>query len=298
MKLLILFFFYSSTVLAAQVSITMDDPNLYASPLLSGMERNNKILQAFEKHHVKAVLFVCGKRIDSSEGKSLLEAWFKAGHDFGNHSYSHENYASKEMSFEKFSFDVAQAEPLIPFTTNKQKWFRFPFLKEGDTAPKRDQMRSFLKKQGYGFGYVTIDASDWYISERLSEKLKSNPKTDLAPYRDYYLKHIWNRAKFYNDLSKRVLSREVKHTLLIHHNLLNALFLDDLLTMFNKKGWKVISAQKAYADPVFKAEPKIAPAGESILWALAKETGKFESILRYPAEDGDYEKPEMDRLGL
>ncbi|MCM0606978.1 MAG: hypothetical protein KA715_12885 [Xanthomonadaceae bacterium] len=121
---------------------------------------------------------------------------------------------------------------------------------------------------------------------------------DLVPYRNYYLKHIWNRAKFYNGLSKKVLGREVKHTLLIHHNLLNALFLDDLLAMFKKNGWKIISAESAFSDPIFKTEAKIAPAGESILWALAKETGKFESILRYPAEDSDYEKPEMDRLGL
>jgi len=31
---------------------------------------------------------------------------------------------------------------------------------------------------------------------------------------------------------------------------------------------------------------------------LAKETGKFESRLRYPGEDDVYEKPSLDRLGL
>jgi hypothetical protein len=40
------------------------------------------------------------------------------------------------------------------------------------------------------------------------------------------------------------------------------------------------------------------PAGESLLWALAKETGKFDSLLRYPGEDDVYEKPKLDRLGL
>jgi len=34
------------------------------------------------------------------------------------------------------------------------------------------------------------------------------------------------------------------------------------------------------------------------VWALAKESGKFEEILRYPGEDGDYEKAKMDQLGL
>lgn len=35
-----------------------------------------------------------------------------------------------------------------------------------------------------------------------------------------------------------------------------------------------------------------------IVWALAKQTGKFDDILRYPGEDSAYEKPKMDKLGL
>jgi len=31
---------------------------------------------------------------------------------------------------------------------------------------------------------------------------------------------------------------------------------------------------------------------------MAKQTGLFDSLLRYPAEDGEYEKEKMDALGL
>jgi hypothetical protein len=84
----------------------------------------------------------------------------------------------------------------------------------------------------------------------------------------------------------------------VHYNLLNALFLGDLLDMFTGKGWRLIDATEAFRDPVFKAEPKNVPAGESIIWALAKQSGKFESLLRYPGEDSTYENPKMDKLGL
>jgi len=104
------------------------------------------------------------------------------------------------------------------------------------------------------------------------------------------LAHIWDRAQFYNDLSKKILDREVKHTLLLHYNLLNSLFLEDLIAMFQSKGWKIISANEAFKDPVFKTTPKIVPAENSILWQIAKEKGNFNSILREPAEDGEYEK--------
>jgi len=95
-----------------------------------------------------------------------------------------------------------------------------------------------------------------------------------------------------------VIGRSIPHTLLVHHNVLNGLFLGDLLAMYEREGWKLIDAKAAFADPVFRAEPKIAPAGESLVWALAKETGKYDKLLRYPAEDSEYEDPRMNELGL
>ena len=38
------------------------------------------------------------------------------------------------------------------------------------------------------------------------------------------------------------------------------------------------------------------PVGQSLIWAMAKETGKFEVRLRYSDEDDVYEKPVLDRL--
>jgi hypothetical protein len=38
--------------------------------------------------------------------------------------------------------------------------------------------------------------------------------------------------------------------------------------------------------------------GESLVWAIAKETGKYDAQLRYPGKDDVYEKEPMDKLGL
>jgi hypothetical protein len=132
----------------------------------------------------------------------------------------------------------------------------------------------------------------------MTERLKQNPKADTSGYRDFYLAHMWERSAFYDDLARRVAGRPVRHTVLLHDNLLNALYLPDLLRMYEQKGWRLIDAGRAFDDPVFRAEPNILPAGESIVWALAKESKRFDAELRYPGEDGPYEKEKMDRLGL
>jgi hypothetical protein len=109
---------------------------------------------------------------------------------------------------------------------------------------------------------------------------------------------MWDRAQYYDDLSRRVLGRAVKHTILIHYNLLNGLFLNDLIEMFKSKGWRFIDAEDAFTDPVFSEKPNVLPAGESILWALAKANGKIAATLKYPAEDGEIVAAKMKRIGL
>jgi len=70
------------------------------------------------------------------------------------------------------------------------------------------------------------------------------------------------------------------------------------MTAFESAGWQWIDASLAFEDEVFRRQPQTLPAGESLVWALAKETGRFDSRLRYPDEDGDYEMPKMDALHL
>lgn len=282
-----------------QIAITMDDFFWDKSLRLGPDERNRAILQALASHNeLKAALFVKGKNVDNDKGRELLHEWDRAGHIIGNHSYSHQYLNSPKVEADAFIADILKCEEILKAFPRFQKIFRFPYLKEGDSAGERDAVRSFLKAHGYRNGHVTIDASDWAVEDRLSKRLEKDPSADVKPYRDFYLDHMWERSLYYDSLSRKVLGRGVRHTVLIHYNLLNALFLGDLLDMYKSKGWQLIDAAEAFKDPVFSKEPKIVPAGESVIWALAKESGKFEKLLRYPGEDSQYEKAKMNQLGL
>jgi peptidoglycan-N-acetylglucosamine deacetylase len=276
----------------------MDDPRVEGFGPLAADEANSRILKHLSEAKIKAALFVCGMRVDSEAGRKLLSSWNESGHMLGNHSYSHKYFNSKKLSLEDFESDVAKGEKVVDSYSRFQKSFRFPFFKEGDTVEKRDGMRAWLKKNGYSQGRATIDASDWAIDSRLVKRLATDPTADLKPYRDFYLQHISERATYYEGLARQVLGGSPKHTILLHHSLLNAYFLGDLLAMFRERGWQLIDAADAYTDPVYKREPNILPAGESLVWALAKETGRFDSQLRYPGEDDTYENPKIDALKL
>jgi peptidoglycan/xylan/chitin deacetylase (PgdA/CDA1 family) len=280
-----------------QIALTMDDPKVDVSAQMGWQETNERILATLAKRNLKAALFVCGMRVDRFEGRSLLGAWDDAGHLICNHSYSHLTYLSK-TSYEEYAADFLRNEPIIAPYRHRTPLFRYPSLKEGDTAEKRDRFRALLKDHGYRVGHVTIDASDWYVDQRMQQRLQQNSKARLEPYRDYLVAHLLDRASFYRQLSLDVLGHEIRHTLLVHYGMINALFLQDVMAAFEKSGWKWIDAERAYEDPIFMKEPQTVPAGESLVWALAAESGKFKERLRWPGEDDVYEKPKMDALGL
>ncbi|HMI53855.1 MAG TPA: polysaccharide deacetylase family protein [Candidatus Saccharimonadales bacterium] len=279
-----------------QLALTLDDPRTNLENVMSWPEANSRLLKAISASNVRVALFVAGMRVDDAEGAKLISAWDQAGHIVANHSYSH-LYYGPNTTYSEFAVDFLRNEKIIAPYHNRKQFFRYPFLKEGDSAAKRDQFRALLKERGYRVGHVTIDASDWYVDQRYRDRSVQQPKTPVAPYRDFLIAHLLDRATYYRQLAIDVLGRDIRHTILMHYTVLNALVLGDVMTAFERAGWQWIDASVAFEDPVFRSEAKTVPAGESLVWALAKETGKFPQ-LRYPGEDDIYERPKLDSLGL
>lgn len=263
---------------------------------MSGEDRDTAIRAALHRHRVKAAGFVAGKYVDDTLSPRVLARWSQDGHIIGNHSFSH-NYFSGQAS-EALMADILKCESLLSGHSGFRKLFRFPYLAEGKTAGGRDAMRKQLKQHGYRNAHVTIDTSDWYIDNRLKTRLQAQSQSSVEPYRRFYLDHIWKRATFYDDLAKSLFGHSIDHTILLHHRLTTGLFLDDMLSMFKARGWRLVDAEIAFASLTFALEPDALPAGQSLVWSVAKADGRFETLLRYPGEDGDYEAPKMDMLAL
>lgn len=302
MKLATLVLFHMVYVISVcaqpTISFTIDDGITDNMPGYSFEKWNGMLLDHLDNAGVTAVFFVMGHNKTDDKGRFLLKSWSDRGHKLGNHTFSHPNYGRKEITFDKFRREFLKNDSIIRSFEGYFQYFRFPYLKEGDTKEKVTRFRALLNEHGYRNGHVTIDGSDWYIDSRLRRRLKENPLADVEGFKAFYLQHLFDRALYYEDLAFKLTGRHIKHTLLLHHNLASALFLGDLIKMFKAKGWKVIDAELAYTDEIFNSSPSNIPAGESLIWALAKESGRFESTLRYPAEDSAYEKDKMDKLGL
>ena len=293
--LLALLFLLPTTVFAQRIALSFDDG---FDPVLrpDGVNLNASMLRALTKHKVRAVFFVAGSRVDSDTGIELVQAWSSAGHLVASHGYSHLNFNSSKVTLETFVNDAKKNEVLLAKLPRWERRFRFPYLKEGDTEQKRDGYRQWLRDNGYASGAVSIDTSDWYYDRRFRDWLEKNPGKYPSIFRKPYLDHLLDRANYYSGLAKHMLGRDIEHVMLLHTNTINAYFLPDIIAMFRAAGWEIIDPADAYKDPVYAKQPDVLPAGESTIWSLAKQAGVPD--LRYPAEDGVYEEPKLDALGL
>lgn len=292
--------FDAKEVSKPKVSFTFDDGITSDLVGFRFEDWNDMILSHLEKENLKAVFFITGKHIIGSKGQYLLKTWNDFGHKIANHTFSHSNFNSKKNNSSYFERELCSTDSIISKFDNHTKLFRFPYLKEGGNELKVDSLRYILKKYEYRNGYVTIDASDWYVNQRLIARIREKgiDNDEIQKFKEFYLYHILERANYYEKLSYELNARHISHTLLLHHNLTSALFLGDLIQKFKEEGWEVMNANEAYQDNIFSKIPKSSFAGESLVWSMAKQSGKYEETLRYPGEDGVYEKEKMDALGL
>lgn len=296
----------SSLAHAQSVAFTFDDgPHLAETPRLSAKARNQAMLDALAKHGVKATLFVTvNNGANRPEGLAFARAWGEAGHTIGNHTMSHPDLDSAKVTLAQYQQEMLECDAVIRNLPGYRKWFRFTFLREGNTPEKRDGMRAFLKEQNYRNAYVSLDTSDWRLDQKLTETLKKDPKAEVTPIKEAYLAHVMQRAEAYRKLSQQLQGRDIAQVILLHHNLINALWLDDVIAMFKQKGWTITTPETALEDPVYQFQPERAAAGQSLLLSMAKSLGlwqlkgnKFEGWERLH-DDGEFEIEALKAKGL
>jgi peptidoglycan/xylan/chitin deacetylase (PgdA/CDA1 family) len=286
---------------AQSVAFTFDDgPRLAGTPLLTPQQRNGALLDTLARHRVQAALFVtAGNGANRPEGYALAKASGQAGHAVGNHTMTHPDLHSAALSVEQYQQEILDCDAIIRTLPGYQKWFRYTFLREGNTPEKRDAMRGFLQQQGYRNAYVSLDTSDWRFDDKLNEVLTKNPRADIEPIRQQYLAHVRQRALAYRGLSQQLQGRDIPQVILLHHNLVNALWLNDVINQFKAMGWTIVTPAAAFADPVYQLAPERAAPGQSLLLSMGRSLGlgKFPGGERL-VDDGDYDMNLLKAQGL
>lgn len=231
-----------------EIAITIDDLPLVASQMNTpnnqkrSVDRFNKIIEAFTKYKVPATGFVIAGAIEKGQW-DFLEQFRKAGLMLGNHTYSH--YNLNQTSAEKYIADVDRADKILAPILTEPKYFRYPYLAEGNKNTKQ-QVYDYLAEHHYVIAPVTVDSKDFNFNEMAYKVPFRSREAYIMKLKPRYLAYIWKQTLM---AEKRSQGHNGKQILLIHANLLNSYLLEDVLEMYQKNGYKFISLTEALKNP-------------------------------------------------
>jgi peptidoglycan-N-acetylglucosamine deacetylase len=236
---------YAPTSIAAkEIALTVDDLPFVGSSdnnegnIRRARERFLSILASIKDNQVPATGFIIAKAIGKGQWE-LLEEFRNAGLELGNHTYSHANL--NHLSAQKYIEEIARADQILSPVMTTPKYFRYPYLAEGKGATKQE-VQEYLAKQQYVIAPVTIDSKDYMFNERLLHIPWRVRSQHFNSIKNQYLSFIWKQTQ---KVEKR--SNNTRQILLVHANLLNSLFLNDVIQMYKNNGYTFITLDKALA---------------------------------------------------
>lgn len=262
---ILLLIFYLPSAWAMEMAITVDDLPAHG-PLPSNKTRLdvvNEMLVVFKKHHLKGVYgFINGEKIDQEPANDqVLQIWIREGQLLGNHTFSHLDLA--QVSAAQFIGDIQKNDSvlakLLPHS-NYQKYFRYPYLAEGDTQSKRDVVRNYLSNNHYSIAPVTIDFFDYEWNAPYVRCLKLHQDKNIQWLRSSYLEQSVQALTVAHSLSELLFKRDIKQILLIHIGSFDAAMLDQLLTAYEQAGVKFIPLAVALQDDAYQINPNVVQA--------------------------------------
>jgi peptidoglycan/xylan/chitin deacetylase (PgdA/CDA1 family) len=245
---------------------------------------NQKLLAALHTHRAPALGLVNTAR--SCAGlPAILNAWLDAGHDLGNHTYSHSDLHNTPLK--EYEEDITRGEtPLRELLRKRGKtlrYFRHPLLHTGRSEQVKESVEAFLRNHGYTVAPVTIDTEDWIFANAYSKALERGDAATAQRVAAAYIPYLDSVASFFEKRSIDVVGREIPQVILLHVNALNAHTLDRVLEMLERRGYRFLTVDEALRDPAYKL-PDRYTGRMGISWIHRWGIGRGMEIVGEPRE--------------
>jgi peptidoglycan/xylan/chitin deacetylase (PgdA/CDA1 family) len=277
-KCLLVMLLLSPALLAhsQQMAITFDDLPAHG-PTPAGVTRLDvveSILATLQEEHLPPTYgFINGKRREEDASSlAVLVAWRAARQPLGNHTWAHKDL--NDETAEQFEAEVTKVEPLLKQLMGDEdwRWFRYPYLHEGDTVLKRRAVRAWLASHRYKIAEVTMDFEDYLWNAPYARCTDAHDAASITWLHDSYLAAAEQYYSVFRQYSQIVYGRDVNYVLLMHAGAFDAKMLPELLSLYRSKGITFISLASAIADPSYRDDPDIGePDGGTMLELMAEK---------------------------
>jgi len=202
---------------------------------------------------------------DAPETAEFLQIWRAAGHPLGNHAYSHMDLHKNSVA--DFEQDIVAGEPALRAAMGDEDWhwFRYPYLREGDTLEKRHAIAGFLKERGYRVAEVTMSFDDYAYNEPYARCLARKDTAGLEWLKESYLGRAAASLAEGQRGAREIYGRDIPHVMLLHVGAFQMVMLPRLMDLLKEKGFTLTTLPEAQADPAYAMDSDVATKDGSTL---------------------------------
>lgn len=261
-----------------QVAFTFDDLPAHG-PLPPGMARPavvKSILATLKREQMPPVYgFVNGFRVARFPYQlHILQAWHAAGEPMGNHTWSHPELDKTTAA--KYEANIARDEATLRRVDAKGDWhwFRYPFLQEGNTVEKREQVRGWLQAHGYRIAEVSMDFQDYQWNDVYARCAVKHDDAAIRSLHDSYLAAADEAIGVYREMAKTLYGHDTPYVLLLHVGAFDARMLPELIALFRERGFSFVTLEQAMADPIYSVDPRVTSPGGNTFNEMVAQSRK------------------------
>lgn len=198
--------------------------------------------------------FINASSAGEAENARVLELWRASGNRFGNHTWSHINLA--ETSVETYIDQITRNEPVLATLSPDAdwRWFRYPYLSEGETPEKRAAVREWLSAHHYKVASATLSFDDYAWNQPYARCADKGDQAGIAALETSYLAFARETLLSAREMSQALYGRQIPLVLLMHVGAFDAHMMPALLAMYRDEGVRFVSLETAQADVFYAAD--------------------------------------------
>jgi peptidoglycan/xylan/chitin deacetylase (PgdA/CDA1 family) len=259
-----------------KVALTFDDLPLNGALPLGARQSDfaRDTVRVLKKHRIPPSYgFINASKLERNpDGAKALQIWVDGGHPLANHTYNHLDLTTN--SIVDFEREILRNEPalqlLMPADGKLRKhdwrWFRYPYLHEGDTLEKRRAVRAFLSSSGYRIAQTTLDFEDYLWNSAHARCWMRKDQESLQWLRESYITAARDFIRFDRENSRTVFGRDIHHVMLLHLGSFSSHILPDLFEVLDEEGFEIVTLEEAQKDPAYDYDPDYAgPRGGTLV---------------------------------
>jgi peptidoglycan/xylan/chitin deacetylase (PgdA/CDA1 family) len=260
-----------------ELAVTFDDLPV-SGPLPPGQTRvgiAQQIIGELKAAHVPPTYgFINAVHVQYDPGTvDVLGTWRASGNLLGNHTWSH--VSLDKVSLQEFETDLQKDEPILDLLMSGHDWhwLRYPYLAEGDTAPKRMGIRIYLAQHAYKIATVTMNFDDYDWNAPYARCMEKHNAQGLAWLESSYLQAADENIGYYRTMSKQLYQRDIRYVLLLHIGGFDAHMLPRLLRLYRQRGFSFVSLEQAEQDPFYRYDvnPRLLPGPDLLENAMREK---------------------------